>query len=109
MSDSASLDAATAVEQGVRGKGGLVLLGRAPINARGGTNEVDLSGRLYGGPTTDSSGVLRYVRAWHGGAIVGEDNEINGITFAGIGNGTVVDHVEVPSRSTTASSSLAAR
>ena len=99
VSDSASLDAASgAVEQGVRGKwGGLVLLGRAPINARGGTNEVEgLSGRLYGGSDpTDSSGVLRYVRVWHGGAIVGEDNEINGITFAGVGNGTVVDHVEV--------------
>ena len=39
--------------------------------------------------------MLRDVRVWHGGAIVGEDNEINGITFAGVGNGTVVDHVEV--------------
>ena len=35
------------------------------------------------------------MRVWNGGAVIGSDNEINGITFAGVGNGTVVDHVEV--------------
>ena len=39
--------------------------------------------------------MLRYVRVWHGGAIVGADNEINGITFGGVGSGTVVEHCEV--------------
>jgi len=38
---------------------------------------------------------LQYVRVWHGGAIVGANNEINGITFGGVGSGTVVDHCEV--------------
>merc|ERR1719197_1969745 len=50
----------------------------------------------YGGTdAADSSGTLQYVRVWHGGAIIGSGNEINGITFAGVGSGTTVDHCEV--------------
>ena len=50
----------------------------------------------YGGAdSADSSGVLRYVRVWHAGAVISEDNEINGLTLAGVGRGTVVSHVEV--------------
>ena len=55
-----------------------------------------LTGRSYGGTDpTDSSGILRYVRVWHGGAIIGADNEINGLTFGGVGSGTIVEHCEV--------------
>ena len=32
---------------------------------------------------------------WHGGAKIADDNEINGVTFGGVGSGTVVDHCEV--------------
>jgi hypothetical protein len=40
---------------------------------------------------TDGSGVMRYVRVWHGGAVVGaKNNEINGLTFGGVGSGTTV-------------------
>ena len=39
--------------------------------------------------------MLRYVRVWYGGAVIGPDNEINGITFGGVGAGTVVEHIEV--------------
>ena len=61
------------------------------------TIEVEgISGYSYGGSDpNDSSGVLQYVRVWHGGAVVGADNEINGVTSAGVGSGTVVDHCEV--------------
>ena len=38
---------------------------------------------------------MRYVRVWHGGRSIGQDNEINGITLAGVGRGTTVDHSEV--------------
>ena len=31
----------------------------------------------------------------HGGALIGEGNEINGLTLGGVGNKTVIDHVEV--------------
>ena len=43
----------------------------------------------------DDSGVLRYVSVRHGGSIIGENNEINGITFGGVGAGTTVDFIEV--------------
>ena len=39
--------------------------------------------------------VATYGSVWHGGAVIGSDNEINGITFAGVGSGTTVDHIEV--------------
>ena len=51
---------------------------------------------LYGGDDpTDNSGVFKYVSIRHGGALIGEGNEINGLTLGGVGNGTVIDHVEV--------------
>jgi len=86
------------IPKGKRGKwGGLILLGNAPTSKAGGESMVEgIVGRPYGGTDPyDSSGVLQYVRVWYGGAIVGADNEINGITFGGVGAGTVVDHCEV--------------
>ena len=90
---------------GRRGKwGGVVMLGRAPVNAPGGTSTVEgLHGPLYGGRDSryggddphDSSGALRFVRIWHAGAVVAQDDEINGLTLGGVGDGTVLDHVEV--------------
>ena len=75
--------------------GGLIIMGSASVT--GGTDEVEgISGYYYGGTDdTDNSGTLSYVRVWHGGAVIGSDNEINGITFAGVGSGTTVDHIEV--------------
>merc|ERR550537_41742 len=79
-----------------RGKwGGLIINGKAPIT--GGADFVEgLTDVPYGGTDpADNSGVLQYVRVWHGGAVVGANNEINGVTFGGVGSGTVVDHCEV--------------
>ena len=75
--------------------GGLIIMGNAPVH--GGSQLVEgISGHSYGGTdSADNSGVLSYVRVWHGGAVVGANNEINGITFAGVGSGTTVDHIEV--------------
>lgn len=75
--------------------GGVIIMGRAPVF--GGTQEVEgIVGQMYGGSdVADNSGVLQYVRVWYGGAVIGANNEINGITFAGVGSGTVVDHCEV--------------
>ena len=91
--DSTSAD--TVLE--TRGKwGGLILLGNAPTNVATSTQIEGITGYTYGGSNpTESSGSLQYVRVWHGGAIVGANNEINGITFGGVGSGTVVDHCEV--------------
>lgn len=76
--------------------GGLVIAGSAPA---GNTTKV-VEGLpydvFYGGTNISSdSGILRYVRVWHAGHELAPDNELNGITLAGVGNGTVIDYVEV--------------
>lgn len=43
----------------------------------------------------DDSGVLRYISIRHGGAVVGGDNEINGLTLGGVGSNTLIEYVEV--------------
>lgn len=77
--------------------GGLIVLGSAPINKDGGEAFVEgLVGIPFGGDdAADNSGVLKYVRVWYGGRSIGQDNEINGITLAGVGNGTTVEYCEV--------------
>ena len=81
--------------------GGLIILGRAPISAS--ANEVQIEGiptsdpnGLYGGnDPADNSGVLKYVSIRHGGADIGQGNEINGLTLGGVGSGTVIENIEV--------------
>ena len=77
--------------------GGLIINGYAPIANDGGTANVEgLTGVPYGGTDSDdNSGVLRYVRVWNGGSSIAPDNEINGITLAGVGRGTTVEYCEV--------------
>ena len=80
--------------------GSLVILGNAPLNVTGG--QAILEGLpsqpaySYGGTNpNDSSGVLRYVRLEFGGFEIAANQEINGLTLGGVGNGTVIDYVEV--------------
>jgi len=81
--------------------GGLLVLGNAPISASAeavqieGVPPSDQNG-LYGGTNaTDNSGVIKYVSIRHGGANIGEGNEINGLTLGGVGSGTVIENVEI--------------
>jgi hypothetical protein len=81
--------------------GGLIVCGYAPISADASPTQIegippsDLNG-LYGGDDPDdNSGVIRYVSIRHGGANIGEGNEINGLTLGGVGSGTVIENVEV--------------
>ena len=66
----------------------------------GGINNSDGLG-LYGTPATqaqnpaDNSGILRYVRIEYAGYAFLPDKEINGLTFGGVGNQTIVDYVQV--------------
>ena len=90
---------------------GVVILGNAPTNStfngvqgigeiEGGINNSDGLG-IYGTPATqqqnpaDNSGILRYVRIEYAGYAFLPDKEINGLTFGGVGNQTIVDNVEV--------------
>jgi len=62
-----------------------------------GLNIVEIGERgVYGGHNpNDSSGVMRFVSVRHGGASIGEGNELNGITFGGVGRGSVMEYLEV--------------
>lgn len=81
--------------------GGLIILGNAPISADASTAQIegipasDVNGLYGGSDPADNSGKLEYVSVRHGGANIGEGNEINGITFGGVGTGTVVNYIEV--------------
>ncbi len=43
----------------------------------------------------DNSGTLKYVRCEFAGYALSPNNEINGITFGAVGDGTTIDHVQV--------------
>jgi hypothetical protein len=83
--------------------GGLLILGKAPISGKGGAEAVQIEGipasdvnGLYGGTVAnDNSGELTYISIRHGGANIGEGNEINGLTLGAVGNGTKVENIEI--------------
>ncbi len=82
--------------------GGIIILGNAPIGEDGGEESVEgITSEneprvLYGGnDPTDNSGTIKYVSLRHGGNEIAADNEINGLTLGGVGNGTTIDYIEV--------------
>jgi hypothetical protein len=83
--------------------GGVIVCGFAPISADATPQQIegippsDQNG-LYGGDNAaDNSGVIKYISIRHGGANIGEGNEINGLTLGGVGSGTVIENVEIVS------------
>ncbi len=96
--------AGTNLDENDRGLwGGLIVLGNAPCSFSGDIAEAQIEGipaddtfGLYGGTdANDSSGSMRYISIRHGGALIGEGNEINGLTLGGVGAGTIIDNIEV--------------
>ena len=85
--------------------GGIIVLGKAPISVSGDATEAAIEGipasdpnGLYGGTVSDdNSGVISYISIRHGGANIGEGNEINGLTLGGVGSGTTIENVEIVS------------
>jgi hypothetical protein len=76
--------------------GGLVINGRAPVNLPGNVGIGEGSTGVYGGTDpNDNSGVLRFVRVEYAGIEFSPDNELNGIAFQGVGNGTIVENIQV--------------
>ncbi|SHJ31839.1 hypothetical protein [Aquimarina spongiae] len=83
--------------------GGLIILGNAPVSLNGDADAAQIEGipasdtnGLYGGSNAaDDSGSVRYVSIRHGGALIGEGNEINGLTLGGVGTGTTIEFIEV--------------
>jgi hypothetical protein len=75
--------------------GGIVLHGLAPINQPGGVVSEGI-GRAFGGDDpTDDSGDIQFLVILCAGTEIAPDNEINGLTLAGTGNGTRISHVQV--------------
>lgn len=88
--------------------GGLAILGNGIIASKNrdasgsfdiqqieGVPATDTTG-LYGGTNNaDNSGILRYVSVRHGGTAIGAGNELNGISFGGVGSGTIVENIEI--------------
>jgi hypothetical protein len=82
--------------------GGIVLAGRAPqANCQltapvTCTGTVEGTSAFYGGNTpTDNSGRLRYIQIKFSGFEISPGNELQGLTMAGVGSGTTVDHIQV--------------
>ena len=86
--------------------GGLIVLGRATGSFKGDVTEVQIEGipaddifGLYGPGDAlndaDDSGELEYISIRHGGALIGEGNEINGLTLGSVGSGTLINHIEI--------------
>jgi hypothetical protein len=85
--------------------GGLIINGNAPVNGcTAGTSVCELQGEgstgLYGGNDPhDSSGNLNYLQVRYAGFNITPDNELNGIALQGVGDGTIIDYVQVHNNS----------
>lgn len=97
--------AGTNLDQNDRGLwGGLIVLGNAPVSVAGDGGEAQIEGipaddprGLYGGTAADDGAgtILDYISIRHGGALIGEGNEINGLTLGGVGTGATISNIEV--------------
>ncbi|MBD3222954.1 T9SS type A sorting domain-containing protein [bacterium] len=91
----------SAMEPGMRSNGdwgGLVVLGRAPLNVDPAGTDIEggiIEGQYGGDIADDSSGVIKYLRLEFPGYRFEEGNEINGLTMGGLGHGTELHHVQV--------------
>lgn len=80
---------------GTRGQAGFTLTpgSECSIEAEGSAGDDESQ---YGGDNDDdSSGIMRYVIVKHTGAEVGNGDELNGISFGGVGRGTVIENLQV--------------
>jgi hypothetical protein len=79
--------------------GGVVILGRAPVNTPGGTDTIEglppTADLVFGGnESNDSSGVVRFTRVEFSGIELTLDNELNLFVTGGAGRGTTLDHIQ---------------
>jgi hypothetical protein len=80
---------------GTRGEAGFELAPgtECSIEAEGSAGDDESQ---YGGANdADDSGILRYVIVKHTGAQVGNGDELNGISFGGVGSATVIENLQV--------------
>ena len=80
--------------------GGLVLLGRAPINSTAdGSTAIatsEVGALAYGGnDPADDSGIVKYVRIEYAGGAIDGNAELNGLSAYAVGSGTTMDFVQI--------------
>jgi len=81
--------------------GGLVIVGKAPVNqttavVEGLTREVAYgNSAIATRDAADNSGTLKYVRIEFAGISLQPDKEINGLTMCAVGSGTTIEHIQV--------------
>ncbi|WP_420551800.1 multidrug transporter [Tenacibaculum aiptasiae] len=79
--------------------GGLILLGKAPINSVAGgtaTSTSEIASLPYGGNIADdNSGILSYVRVEYSGGKADGQSENNGFSFYGVGNKTKIEYIQM--------------
>ena len=74
--------------------GGLVLLGKAPVNKTPAVVEGEEKSTFGGTDLADNSGELKYVRVEFAGIAYETNKEINSFTFGGVGSGTKIDYLQ---------------
>lgn len=81
--------------------GGLVIVGKAPVNQSNATVEGLSKPVDYGlsaiatRDAADNSGKLQYARIEYAGIALQPDKEINGLTMCAVGSATTIDHIQV--------------
>ncbi|WP_159469305.1 T9SS C-terminal target domain-containing protein [Dyadobacter sp. 3J3] len=74
--------------------GGLVILGKAPVNKTPAVVEGEEKSTFGGTDVADNSGELKYVRVEFAGIAYETNKEINSFTFGGVGSGTKIEYVQ---------------
>jgi len=80
---------------GIRGEAGFGLTPGTECSVEAEGSAGDDASQYGGDNDADNSGVLRYVVTKHTGAEVQNGDELNGISFGGVGSGTVVENLQV--------------
>ncbi|HNQ12972.1 MAG TPA: T9SS C-terminal target domain-containing protein [Bacteroidia bacterium] len=77
--------------------GGIIVCGKAPVNLPNGEGIVEGgTGATFGGTiANDNSGILKYVRIEFPGIPFQPNQEINGLTLAGVGSATQISYIQV--------------
>ncbi len=80
---------------GTRGEAGFALTANTECSIEAEGSAGDDESQYGGDNDDDSSGIMRYVVVKHTGAEVANGDELNGISFGGVGRGTVIENLQV--------------
>jgi hypothetical protein len=80
---------------GTRGQPGFQLTPATECSIEAEGSAGDDESQYGGDDDADDSGLMRYVLVKHTGAEVGNGDELNGISFGGVGSSTVVENLQV--------------